>query len=230
MDTGWTAPIDIYCERLAPGFWAEPVNAITNAAFLIAALLVLVRWIRRPDRDWPVLALIVVLTMIGIGSFLFHTFADRWSVLTDVIPIAIFIYVYFFFAMRRFFGFGMAASLAITIAFLTVSYLVPALLPDGFLNGSGSYLPALVAILVVGALIVGRHPETGRLVLAGGVVLALSLTFRSIDMAVCGGFPLGTHFLWHVLNGVTLYILLIALMGSGVRPKKVNGEISPSTP
>ena len=33
----WFAPIDIYCERTAPGFWDEPFNALTNAAFLIAA-------------------------------------------------------------------------------------------------------------------------------------------------------------------------------------------------
>lgn len=29
--------IDIYCERTAQGFWNEPLNALTNAAFLIAA-------------------------------------------------------------------------------------------------------------------------------------------------------------------------------------------------
>lgn len=30
-------PVDIYCERLGPSFWAEPFNAVTNASFLIAA-------------------------------------------------------------------------------------------------------------------------------------------------------------------------------------------------
>ena len=35
----WTDPIDAYCERLGPGFWAEPLNAWTNLAFLLAALL-----------------------------------------------------------------------------------------------------------------------------------------------------------------------------------------------
>ncbi|MFT7390517.1 MAG: hypothetical protein ACI9ZH_000740, partial [Paracoccaceae bacterium] len=30
--------IDAYCERLGPQFWAEPVNAATNLAFLIGAL------------------------------------------------------------------------------------------------------------------------------------------------------------------------------------------------
>ena len=38
--------IDIYCERIEPGLWAEPLNAITNLAFIIAAFL-LIRMILR---------------------------------------------------------------------------------------------------------------------------------------------------------------------------------------
>lgn len=32
--------IDIYCERLAPGLLAEPLNALSNISFLIAALAI----------------------------------------------------------------------------------------------------------------------------------------------------------------------------------------------
>ena len=32
----WSTPVDLYCERLGPSFWAEPVNAFSNAAFLIS--------------------------------------------------------------------------------------------------------------------------------------------------------------------------------------------------
>ena len=37
----WTGqrPVDDYCERLGPGLWAEPLNLVTNLAFLIAAIL-----------------------------------------------------------------------------------------------------------------------------------------------------------------------------------------------
>jgi hypothetical protein len=220
MDGKWTTPIDIYCERLDAGFWAEPINALTNAAFLIAAVAAYVRWRRGSSDDWPALVLIGVLTAIGIGSFLFHTFANRWSVLTDVIPITIFIYVYFFFGMRRFFGFGMLVSLGITIAFLVISIAIDAVLPAGFLNGSGSYLPAIAAILIVGALLLGRRPALARTVLLGGAILVVSITARSIDMAVCAAFPLGTHFIWHTLNAVTLYILLVALMTSRTGPRQ----------
>ena len=35
--------IDIYCERLDNGLWAEPINAATNAAFILTAIIM---WLR----------------------------------------------------------------------------------------------------------------------------------------------------------------------------------------
>ena len=67
--------VDIYCERLGPEFWAEPANALTNAFFLVVAWLT---WRRAKALDTvspAVWALVVLLCAIGIGSFLFHTFA-----------------------------------------------------------------------------------------------------------------------------------------------------------
>ncbi len=46
------------------------------------------------------------------------------------------------------------------------------------------------------------------LVTAG--IFLVSLAFRTVDVASCGSLPLGTHFLWHVLNAVVLYRLLVA--------------------
>src|SRR5258708_2893168 len=104
----WSAPIDLYCERTDASFWAEPANALTNAAFLIAAAAAFWLWRSQSEshrsRDWPALALIVVVVAVGIGSFVFHTLATRGAVLADVIPIAVFIYGYLLLAQRRFLG------------------------------------------------------------------------------------------------------------------------------
>ncbi|GAA1200181.1 hypothetical protein [Prauserella alba] len=36
----WTAYVDGYCERLAPGLFGEPLNTISNVGFLLAAIAV----------------------------------------------------------------------------------------------------------------------------------------------------------------------------------------------
>ena len=65
----WTQPIDAYCERLGAGFWAEPLNAVSNLAFLVAAAAGIALWRRAGGSDRPVLLLAGLVAIIGIGSF-----------------------------------------------------------------------------------------------------------------------------------------------------------------
>ena len=37
----WSDPVDVYCERLGPGLWGEPQNALSNMAFAAAAIALL---------------------------------------------------------------------------------------------------------------------------------------------------------------------------------------------
>src|SRR5512144_698817 len=100
---GWYTPVDGYCERVSDGFWAEPLNALTNAAFLIAAVVAFV-WTRRAERcDLGLELLIGITAVIGLGSFLFHTLATRWAAIADIVPILLFIVVYLGLVARRFF-------------------------------------------------------------------------------------------------------------------------------
>ena len=52
--------------------------------------------------------------------------------------------------------------------------------------------------------------EAGRALLAAATIFAVSLAFRSIDLAVCPRWPLGTHVAWHGLNAVVLFLLVRA--------------------
>jgi hypothetical protein len=202
----WSTPIDLYCERLDPSLWAEPINALTNAAFLVAAIVAFAEWRRAGGRDWPALALIFVTAVIAFGSFAFHTLATRGAVLLDIIPIAVFVYGYLFLALRRFLRLPLAQALAILIPFIVVSLVIDRQVPRAILNGSISYLPALAGIIAIGWL---TRAQTKLIAIAAGVFV-VSLTLRTIDNAACGAFPLGTHFVWHVMNAVVLYLLLRA--------------------
>ena len=68
--------IDLYCERTDASFWSEPLNALTNLAFLVAAILI-ARWARRERGrlSWDAAVLAALAALVGVGSFLFHTFA-----------------------------------------------------------------------------------------------------------------------------------------------------------
>jgi len=212
----WPDSVIDYCERQDQSFWSEPLNALTNVAFLLAAAAAFWLWRRQSKADGPALALIVVTALVGVGSFIFHTVATQGAALFDVVPIAIFIYGYFLLALRRFFGLGALAALAITVLFASGSYLASASI-HGW-NGSVAYLPALCALIAFAALLWPRSesppPELlRRRQTAVGLALAallfsISLAFRTIDREVCPVFPLGAHFLWHLLNAGVLWLLL----------------------
>jgi len=217
MNPSWFLSVDSYCERFAPGFWAEPINAVSNGVFVLAAVHAFWMWRRKQPRDWPALWLIAVTATVGIGSFLFHTFANRWSLLADVLPIAVFIYSYFLLAMRRYLRLGIVPAIAFTLAFAVFNLFFPRLwfnlFPGLTLNGSVGYLPALAALIAVGIacrILHARQP--GRSLVWAGSIFAVSLFFRSIDNAVCSALPLGTHALWHMLNALVLWVLMVAAL------------------
>ena len=155
----WSQAVDLYCERTDPSFWAEPVNAVSNVAFLIAAAVAYWQYRRRGLHDWPVAALIAIAAVVGVGSFIFHTVATQGTMLFDVIPIAVFIYSYLLFALRRYLGLSLTLSVVLLVGFAALTFAEAALVPHDALNGSHAYLPALVATFVVGLLVRGPRRQ-----------------------------------------------------------------------
>jgi MYXO-CTERM domain-containing protein len=199
-------PIDAYCERTSAAYWAEPVNALTNAAFLIAAA---VMW-RRTEGLPMARAMCVVLALIGAGSFLFHTHANGLTAMLDVAPILAFILLYVFAATRDLLGLPRRWAAGAVVAFFPYAALtVPVfdrVMP--FLGSSAGYAPVPLLILAYAAAIRRRAPATARGMVLGAGILLLSLAFRTLDGPLCDHVRIGTHFLWHVLNGLMLALMI----------------------
>ncbi|GMG83256.1 ceramidase domain-containing protein [Paralimibaculum aggregatum] len=281
--------IDIYCERVGAAFWAEPLNALTNLAFVAAGIAALwlqgrtggagprreltagalmaagliagfahtigllwalgagplytplvlpayavsmlfvgaglcamPRLMADPAPDWAVAWLAGNAVVVGIGSFLFHTYATPWAGFADTGPIMLFIFGYFAVAMLRFGGLGRGAAAAATLGFLAASVLLSRGISSGlgpYAGPSAGYYPALVGLLAVGLwLDIGRgHAAGGQLIRAAGL-FAASLGFRSVDGPLCDWLPIGTHWLWHLCNGLLFWLLLRAVVRHGPVP------------
>ncbi|MEO0654098.1 MAG: ceramidase domain-containing protein [Pseudomonadota bacterium] len=197
----WTRYIDGYCERTDPSYWAEPINAVTNAAFLIAAILMWGRTAGMPLGR----ALCVILAAIGTGSYLFHTHAQVWAAVADTTPIALFILTYLFAANAHYLRWPLWGALVGTAAFIPyVLITVPLFQSLPFFEISAGYWPVPLLIGTYAWLLRRRHPETARGLAIGTGILIASLVLRSIDEPLCATIPIGTHFWWHILNGIML--------------------------
>ncbi|MEZ5278152.1 MAG: ceramidase domain-containing protein [Opitutaceae bacterium] len=202
--------IDLYCERTGPGLWAEPINAFTNLAFLVAAGFTTLLAARRGALAFDIWILIGLTAAIGVGSGLFHTFATGWAQVLDVVPILLLQIAFLWIYGRRIIGMR-PSRLFGTVVLLLAAALAGRQFPH-LMNGSLTYVPAFLLLLILGLYhFRNARVERGILLLASGVS-ALSLFFRTIDLAVCPYIPMGTHFLWHLLNGLLVYLVMRGLM------------------
>jgi hypothetical protein len=219
----WSTPVSDYCERTGPGFWAEPANVLSSVAFLLAALMAFRRWRQAGGDDIAGLGLIIVVAAVGLGSMAFHALATMGAAVLDVGPIAVFICSYLFVALHRFLRLPPSIAVSFVLAFVVLSTFAQRLIPTDMLNGSIGYVPALGVMCLVAALALLRARTTtglaspgegerarkiGWWLLTTSAVFATSLVLRSIDFALCRAIPIGTHFLWHLLNAWVLYRLV----------------------
>lgn len=200
----WMAQVDSYCERLGPGLWAEPLNAVTNLAFVLVGL-----WMWRGARGLPsARVLSAIMVAIGIGSGLFHTYATRWAGLADVLPILGFILTYIFAMHRDVWRHGVLKSALFTAGFIPFAAVTAPLF--GLIPGLGSsagYAPVPLLIAIHARLLRPRPIARGLAIGAG--LLCLSIIFRALDMPLCAALPTGTHFLWHAMNAAMLGWMIV---------------------
>lgn len=202
--------IDLYCERTGPGLLAEPVNAVTNLAFLLAALASWRLASRRGVLSPDIWLLTGLMAAIGIGSGLFHTFATGWSRALDVLPILLFQVAYLWVYGRRIIGMG-TGWLVTAATILVAAGMFGRQFPE-LLNGSLIYAPAVVLLLSLGTYHYRHAAVQPVLLLQATGVFLLSLTMRTTDQAVCPYLPLGTHFFWHLFNGLLVYLIVRGLL------------------
>ncbi len=197
----WFETIDGYCERIDASFWSEPLNAVTNVVFLMAAIWVL----RRKELNNKARALAFLLGMIGIASFLFHSVATAWAGALDALFILLFTLLYIFIASEDFLGLSRRSALVVTLGYFPLSVVVEWLtLPLSFLGSTRIYIPILVLITLYSLILYKKFPYLSRGLAMGALLLTISMFARSVDLPLCETIPIGTHFLWHVINAIML--------------------------
>ena len=210
MNAWASTAVDLYCERQSADFWAEPVNALSNLSFLLAAFAIFALMRRDGVRTSPAARFLLLnLVAVGVGSFLFHTFATRLMMLADLLPIFVYQLAFLLFYARDVMRLGARQLVVLLLAFVLVNVGF-ALLPRAWLNGSLAYGGALLFVGGMAAWHYANRKREPALLGWAFAVLMLALVFRSVDATVCAWWPLGSHWLWHLLDGLLLYLTLRA--------------------
>jgi len=147
----------------------------------------------------------VILALIGIGSFLFHTFAQTWAGLADVLPILMFILIYMYVTTRNYFQVASWGAWLSVIGFFPFAAVIGWLISDwGNWGSTRGYVPVPILILIYAYLLRHRLPDVARGLTIDVAILVTSMAACLADETLCKMHPMGTHFLWLIMNAVIL--------------------------
>lgn len=203
------------CERTASGVLEEPLNVLSNAGFFLVAIAIFRYYRNHRDvkgkKIWDIHVLTALIVIIGISSTIFHSHPTNVTELVDIIPIVMFINLFFFSIIIRIERTTIFQTIICYLAFAGSTHILVTQFPEA-MNDSIGYLSTMAALVMIAVhLHLKRRPSSHQFLLASLVGL-ISIFFRSVDNAVCEQIPFGTHFLWHSLNAILLYILMKQLI------------------
>jgi len=199
----WFDSVDIYCERLDASFWAEPINAISNLSFIVAGLLL---WRLKSPRA-TVMAILLIL--IGLGSFSFHTYANRLTGLFDVLAIALYLVAFAFLIPKQWskssIWIQLGSVLVLIICIVLTQLLISTLKPTFPWLPPGMYLGAWLTLIIYALVTQSSNSQAARFLWLAIIIFPFSLMSRQLDIPLCD-FTGGSHWLWHLINGLTSYL------------------------
>jgi hypothetical protein len=214
------------CERgHDTSLWAEPLNTISNMAFIVVAIMIARYYRHHQDLKgkwiWDIHAMTALTFLIGICSTLFHTYPNFYTELADLIPIVSLIVLFFISAIFRIGKCSLFDGIIAFIAFIGFTNIMVGLFPRAF-NDSVGYVSTMGSLVVIALYLHMKRRASSHSFLLASVVGLVSLFFRSIDNETCQEIPIGTHFLWHTLNAILIYILMKQIIRNVNREARLN--------
>ncbi len=197
--------IDHYCERLGPGLLAEPLNALSNLAFVAVAVIA---W-RCPAANRGARLLAALIGAVAIASFAWHSLAAPWARWLDIVALLAFQVAWLWIYSRETLGFMPRRAALVLLAFGLV--LLPAAAHSTSTDGLLLYLPTLATLLALGWHRRARSTREPNLLLGAAALFAIALALRTADARLCAALPVGTHFTWHLLTALVAWLAMRSL-------------------
>ena len=206
-----------YCERNNLEFLSEPLNFFTNFSFLLISIILYYDK-RVTDKNYS-----YIIFLIGISSSLFHSIQNHITALLDVSFIAVFI-IYYLNNLYKSFNINAYISFILSILFILFCSFFGYLFNTSILSSSAYYFPILLHLYFLSLFfyIKKKIYIQYKMFIGISILFTLSLFLRTIDLRICSYSIIGTHYLWHILNSIILYLLIkyIHLIINRPSPKK----------
>jgi hypothetical protein len=225
--------LDAVCERYGDTFLGQPANAVTSAAFVLAGVGIIVAGRRSasqrnlPERDPHTLVFGLLVSGIGVGSFIQHGPHPDWQAYAHDLPLAAVLVFVAADAVSDLGGRDVSPAwwLVPTIAMVPVVAAGPTV---------STIVQAVMASAAIGLTLVRarRRPMlrrtlyTALVMLAAGALIG-TLTDRTAVLCHADSVVQG-HAAWHVLAAAALWRLAPAIGARRPSPSRAVRKAAPA--
>ncbi len=198
----------IYMETAEGRFPIEPFNTYSNLIFLVLIIYWGIKVYRNPKQHQFLAWVLPIIGISYVGGTVYHaTRSHEFWLRLDWMPIMLLcaaLVIYFIFKLVKS---GWQRFLLITVL-LGASFLLRVLpIPTGLRISIGYVITAATILVpIVWYLVKTRSKNMGYVIVAF-LIFAVAIFFRSIDLHQ-NFFPMGTHWLWHILGGIAVHFLI----------------------
>ncbi len=200
----------IYIETDLSRFPVEPWNTVSNGIFLI--VLLVFGWKTRLQwQSHPLLVGGLPILGVGfVGGTVYHATRSHslWLIL-DFVPIFVLTIAAALHLWKGVLGSYVRATLAILATTIAPRAIAATLALPFHYQISVGYAGLALAILIPAFLQCRRdHGQGAPLLISATISFVAAVLFRSIDRVGVILLPMGTHFLWHLLGGTSVWCLM----------------------
>lgn len=206
--------VGYYCGRFGEGLGGELQNSLSNGAFLVAAGLGYAVWRSKDARDATQLGPIILAALIGVGSFIFHSAPNEFTLQIDLIPIQLFGLAALYYVSRREFELPVWGAITVILLFFLVRQGWISVAPRGALGGGITHIPTVLLLVGCGIRLTYLKMKSGRFFLFAAGFYTIALLARTADLMICRSFPIGVHWIWHLSTAAVVGSVLLGLLNS----------------
>lgn len=214
----------IYLETLEGRLPVEPFNTFSNLIFLVLIMYWGFKVYKNPSRHRFLAWVLPIIGISYIGGTIYHaTRSHEFWLRLDWMPIMFLcatLVVYFIFKLVE----PWWQRLLWVFVLLGASFLLRILpLPSGLRISLGYIITAgTILVPIIWYLINTKGKYLGLLVTAF-VIFGVAIFFRSIDLHQ-NFFPMGTHWLWHLLGGIAVHFLIAYIFKDNLLNLSANSQ------
>lgn len=177
----------------------EPLNVLSSLVFIVVAIIL---WYRFRDSRKKYIPLLLSIVLIGIMSTIHHSNHSSLSLLLDTGAAYLFAILFLYVALSKK---SHLRRYVYTIAPVAVGVILIAkiLIPNNF--DTTDTITSAIFRAVLASFLYFAYGRRSREVTLMWIFITTGILVHALDSYICHIFPLGTHFLWHILSALAVY-------------------------